>query len=94
MPRFTTTPLEEVLPQRRYQGPSRRTIMRQEYEAAVRDALMDHKEALVVLLEEEDNPLTIRNRIKRAATSLGLQNVVIRRRGDRIVAYQETTDEG
>lgn len=49
-------------------------------------------EALVVELDADDKPLTIRNRIRRAADSLGLENVVIRRRRDRIVAYQ--SDDG
>lgn len=93
MPRFASAPVEEILPPRKPQGPSKRTRMRQEYEAAARDALIDRREALVVLLEAEDNPLTIRNRIKRAAVALGIEDVVIRRRGDRIIAYREGAEK-
>jgi hypothetical protein len=88
MPRFTSAPLEEVVPQRKQRQPSQRSQTQKQYQDALRDALLERREALVVELEPDDKPLTIRNRIKRAADGLGLENVAIRRRRDRIVAYQ------
>ena len=41
----------------------------------------------MVMLGDDDKALTIRNRIKRAADALGMDDVVIRRRRDRIIAY-------
>jgi len=88
MPRFTTAPVEEVVPQRKQRQPSQRAQMQQQYQEALRQAVLTKHEALVVELEPDDKPLTIRNRIKRAAETLGLENVAIRRRRNRIVAYQ------
>jgi hypothetical protein len=94
MPRFTSAPVEEVVPQRKQRQPSQRAQTQQQYQDALRDALLDKHEALVVELEPDDKPLTIRNRIKRAADNLGLENVAIRRRRDRIVAYQTHSEDG
>ena len=94
MPRFTSAPVEEVVPQRKQRQPSQRAQTQQQYQDALRDALLDKHEALVVELEPDDKPLTIRNRIKRAAETLGLENVAIRRRRDRIVAYQAHGEDG
>jgi hypothetical protein len=88
MPRFTTAPVEDVAPKRKQRQPSQRAQTQQQYQQALRSALLDKSEALVVELDPEDKPLTIRNRIKRAADLLGLEHVVIRRKRDRIVAYQ------
>jgi hypothetical protein len=88
MPRFTSAPVEEVVPQRKQRQPSQRAQTQKQYQDALSDALLERHVALVVELEPDDKPLTIRNRIKRAADSLGLENVTIRRRRDRIVAYQ------
>ena len=93
MPRFTTAPVVEVVPKRRSRQPSMRSQIQREYQEAVRDALLNRHEALVVELDANDKPLTVRNRIKRAAERLGLENVTIRRRRDRIVAYQSDQDE-
>lgn len=93
MPRFTTAPVQEVMPQRKQRQPSQRAQMQQQYRDALRDAIVNKHEALVVELEPEDKPLTIRNRIKRAAETLGLENVAIRRRRDRIVAYRGDSPE-
>ncbi|HEX8919230.1 MAG TPA: hypothetical protein VF898_12060 [Chloroflexota bacterium] len=92
MARFRTAPVEEVIPQRKQRQPSQRSQMRQQYQEALRDALIDKHEALVVDLEPTDKVLTIRNRIKRAAELLGIDDVAIRRRGDRIIAYQSTDE--
>jgi hypothetical protein len=94
MPRFTTAPVEEVAPKRKQRNPSQRAQTRRQYQDALRSALIDNREALVVELESEDKPLTIRNRIKRAAEALGLDDVAIRRRGNRIVAYQDENGSG
>lgn len=94
MPRFKTAPVEQVAPRRRQRQPSQRAQIRQQYEEALRDAMLYKHEALVVELDADDKPLTIRNRIRRAADSLGLDNVVIRRRRDRIVAYQSDDGQG
>lgn len=93
MPRFTTAPVQEVMPQRKQRQPSQRAQMQQQYRDALRDAIVNKHEALVVELEPDDKPLTIRNRIKRAAETLSIDNVTIRRRRDRIVAYQGDSAE-
>lgn len=92
MARFATAPVEEVAPKRKQRSPSQRSQTREQYQEALRDAVLDKHEALVVELEPEDKPLTIRNRIKRAADSLGLETVAIRRRGNRIVAYLQENE--
>ena len=92
MPRFRTAPVEQVAPKRRQRQPSQRAQIRKQYEEALRDAMLYKHEALVVELDADDKPLTIRNRIRRAADALGLDTIVIRRRKDRIVAYQPPED--
>jgi hypothetical protein len=87
MPRFTTAPVEQVAPKRRQRQPSQRSQVRKQYQDALRDAVQYKHEALVVELDPTDKPLTIRNRIKRAADALGIDDLVVRRRKDRIVAY-------
>jgi hypothetical protein len=62
--------------------------MRAQYEQALQEAI-DQQQALIIVLEEGDNALTIRNRIARAAARLGLGDIVVRRRGERIVAYRQ-----
>jgi hypothetical protein len=95
VPRFTTASLQDVAPKRQSRQPSGRAQTRQRYQDALRKAIIEQRRALIVELEEADNPLTIRNRIKKAAEVLGLENLTIRRRGDRIVAYQAAViDEG
>ncbi len=93
MPRFTTAPVEEVAPKRKQRQPSQRAQIQKQYQDALRDAMVQKQEALVVELEPEDKPLTIRNRIKRAADVLGLENVTIRRKRDRIVVYQMQSEQ-
>ena len=93
MIKFTTAPVDQVVPTRRTQRSSTRAQVRQQYQDALEHAL-DSGEALVVELESEDNPLTIRNRIKRAAEQLEIAHLVIYRRGQRIVAYQSFPDSG
>jgi hypothetical protein len=94
MPRFTTAPVEDVAPKRKQRQPSQRAQIQKQYQEALRDAMLLKQEALVVELEAEDKPLTIRNRIKRAAEVLGLENVNIRRKRDRIVVYQMQSEQG
>ena len=91
MPRFTTAPITEVVPKRKQRNPSARAQTQQQYQEALRNALESNDQALVVELESDDKPLTIRNRIKRAANQLGLDNITVRRRGQRIVAYRDET---
>lgn len=93
MPRFTTAPVEDVAPKRKQRQPSQRAQIQKQYQEALRDAMLHKQEALVVELEAEDKPLTIRNRIKRAAEVLGLENVNIRRKRDRIVVYQMQSEQ-
>lgn len=88
MARFATAAVEEVVPKRTQRQPSQRSQIQQQYQQALNDAVLDQHRALVVELEPSDKPLTIRNRIRRAAESLGLEDIVIRRRRDRIVAYR------
>jgi hypothetical protein len=92
MPRFTTAPVEQVAPKSKQRQPSQRSQVRRQYEEALSDAVRNKHEALVVELEPGDKPLTIRNRIKRAADSLGIENIVVRRRRDKIVAYESGTE--
>ncbi|GAC1323834.1 MAG: hypothetical protein NVS2B16_01800 [Chloroflexota bacterium] len=87
MVRFSTAPVEEVVPKSKQRQPSQRAQIQEQYQDALRDAVIEHHSALVVELEPDDKPLTIRNRIKRAADVLGYENIVIRRRGERMVAY-------
>ena len=91
MARFTTAPVQDVAPKRTQKQPSQRAQVQQQYQDALRSAVVDGHQALVVELEPNDKPLTVRNRIKRAVQALDLQDVVIRRKGNRIVAYQTTT---
>jgi hypothetical protein len=93
MPRFTTAPVEDVAPKRKQRQPSQRAQIQKQYQEALRDAMLHRQEALVVELEADDKPLTIRNRIKRAAEVLGLENVNIRRKRDRIVVYQMQSEQ-
>ena len=86
MPRFTTAAIEEVMPKRKQRQPSQRAQIQREYREALQNAINDQR-ALVVELDSSDKPLTVRNRIKRAAQTLGREDVSIRRRRDKIVAY-------
>lgn len=88
MVRFTTAPVDEVAPKRKQRQPSQRAQIQRQYQDALRQGLIDRREAVVVELEPDDKALTIRNRIKRAADRLGLDDVAIRRRGNRIIAYR------
>lgn len=88
MVRFTTAPIEDVVPQSKQREPSQRAVIQEQYQQALREALVEHHHALVVEFEADEKPLTIRNRIRRAADLLQLEDVVIRRRGNRMVAYQ------
>lgn len=87
MPRFTTAPIEEVAPKRKQRQSSQRAQIQRQYQDALRNAVIEKHEALVVELDPDDKPLTVRNRLKRAATTLGLDDIVIRRKKDRIAAY-------
>jgi len=93
MPRFSTAPVDEVAPQRKQPSPSARSQMQSQYQEALRDALEHGNQALVIDLEPDDKPLTIRNRIKRAADVLGYPDITIRRKRERIFAYQSQTGE-
>lgn len=94
MPRFTTAPVEQVAPLRKQRQSSQRAQIQRQYQEALRDAVLNKHEALVVELDTDDKPLTVRNRLKRAATALGLDNIVIRRRKGRIAAYvPDATEE-
>jgi hypothetical protein len=92
MARFTSAPVGEVIPRRRQRQTSQRVQIQREYEQAVRDAIVDRHEALVVELEPDDKALTVRNRIKRAADALGITGIIIRRRKERIIAYDAHSD--
>ncbi len=94
MPRFSTAPVDEVAPKRKQRHPSPRAQIQQQYQEALRNALESNDRALVVELEGDDKPLTIRNRIKRAAQQIGRDDISIRRRGNRIVAYRDSTGDG
>lgn len=93
MVRFTSAPVEEVMPARKQRQPSQRSQIQRQYQDAVRDAIIIRHKALVVELDPNDKPLTIRNRIKRAADSLGLEDLSIRRRRNKIIAYESENGE-
>lgn len=96
MPHFTIARVEDVVPRKRQAQPSKRAQMQRQYQDALRNALTDRGQALIVELEPEDKALTIRNRIKRAAAALGYPDIVIRRRRNRIIAYlprEEPSDD-
>ncbi len=92
MAHFSTAPVDEVAPQRKTKGPSPRSVLQQEYREALRSAL-DAGEALVIELEPDDKALTIRNRVKKASEALGREDLTIRRKGNRILAYHWGADE-
>jgi len=92
MPRFSTAPVNEVAPQQKTKGPSPRSELQQEYREALQNAL-DAGEALVIELEPDDKPLTIRNRMSKAAAALGREDLTIRRKGNRVLAYHRVADE-
>jgi hypothetical protein len=86
MVKFTTASISEVAPKRLQRQPSQRAVVHDQYTAALRDALANGQ-ALVIELEPNDKALTIRNRLNRAAAALGREDVTVRRRGNRVVAY-------
>lgn len=88
MTRFTTAPVDEIVPRRRERAPSQRAELQRQYRDAIENAIINEGEALIVHLDPDEKPLTIRSRVKKAAQSLGLDSVVIRRRGRRIIVYQ------
>ncbi|MGH2448729.1 MAG: hypothetical protein ACRDFS_09045 [Chloroflexota bacterium] len=88
MPRFSTAAVQDVLPARKLRQPSQRAQIQRQYREQLRSALCEKHEALVVELEPGDKPLTIRNRLKRAADALGVTDITIRRKRNRIVAYE------
>jgi hypothetical protein len=87
MAQFSTVPVAEVTPKRKVKGPSQRSQTQQQYREALQHAL-DANQALVVELDPSDKVLTIRNRVRRAGQALDLDDLIIRRRGDRILAYR------
>lgn len=92
MARFAMAPVQEVASKKHQGRRSQRAEMRAQYEQALQDAVAQ-QQALVVELEEGDKPLTIRARLKKAAETLGMADIVIRRRGERIIAYQQGEEE-
>jgi hypothetical protein len=93
MPQFTVARVEEVIPKRKQRQPSQRAQVQAQYQEALRNALNVEGRALVVEMDPSDKPLTIRNRIRRAADSLGYEDVTIRRRRNKIVAYRQAGDQ-
>lgn len=72
--------------------PSNRAHVREQYEDALRQAVTNGQ-ALIVELEPGEKHMTVRNRLKRAGEMLRLEQMVMRRRGDRIVVYVDPTVE-
>ncbi len=93
MAHFSTAPLEEVVPKRKQRQPSQRAQIQHQYQDAMRNAILEKHEALVVDMDPNEKPLTIRNRVKRAAEALGLHDISIRRRKNKIIAYLAPGDE-
>lgn len=92
MAKFVMAPIRDVVPAYHRRNRSRRAEVRAQYEQALQDAL-DQQQALVVELEEGEKPLTIRARLRNAAEALSFEDIVIRRRGDQIVAYRRGEEE-
>lgn len=92
MARFSTAPLQEVVPPPITKGPSQRALLQEEYREALKNAL-DVGEALVLDLEPDDKPLTIRNRLTKAAHALGREDLTIRRKRNRILAYHHVAEK-
>ncbi len=89
---FTTAAIDDVIPKKKQRGPSSRAQTQQKYQEALRHAIIDQGQALVIELDPSDKPLTIRNRVKRATEVLALKDITIRRRGSRIIAYHTQPD--
>jgi hypothetical protein len=92
MAKFGTAPIQDVVPKRQQRQPSQRAQVQAQYQQALQEAI-DNQLALVVELEDDDKPLTIRNRLKRAADTLGIEHLMIRRRKNRIIAFQPQAEE-
>jgi hypothetical protein len=86
MATFSTAPVSDVVRPPKIKQPSQRRQNAEQYTAALSDAL-EHGQALVVEFDPDDKVLTIRNRLQRAARSLGRDDLTIRRRGQRVLAY-------
>lgn len=93
MPRFGKAEVMDVIPRRRQ--PSQRSQIQGIYTTALADAIQNDQ-ALEMELDEGDNTLTVRYRIKRAADTLGFSSrptsdgapfVKIRRKGNRMYAF-------
>lgn len=89
MPTFRTVDPVEIMPKTQ-KGPKtdraiQNALLREQLEAAFSQGL-----ALVVELEDSDKPLTVRNRLVRAAQASGFQ-VYIRRSGNVINVRQTGT---
>jgi hypothetical protein len=93
MATFTTAPASVVVRPPKIKQPSQRRQIAEKYTAALRDAL-DQGQALVMELEPDDMVLTIRNRLHRAARSLGHDDLTIRRRGQRVLVYSVPVEAG
>lgn len=94
MAQFKRVPVDEARPLTKAKVPSQRDQIRREYEEALRDAVIDHGEALAILIGPDDKPLTIKNRIDRAAQALGLDRIKVRRKGDYVFAYDDEDGRG
>jgi hypothetical protein len=90
MAQFKRVPVDEARPVTKAKVPSQRDQIRREYEEALQDAVIGHGEALAILIGPDDKPLTIKNRIDRAAQSLGLDHIKVRRKGDYVYAYVDS----
>ena len=92
MARFGMAPVQEVVPKKYQERPSQRAQLRAQYQQALQDAV-NQQQALVVELEEGDKDMTIRARLRKAAEALGLEDIVIRRRGNQVIAYRPAEEE-
>lgn len=87
MVRFTTAPIEEAAPKPKSQSPSRRQQIREQYRDELESAVQNHRALAVEFDPDVDKPITIRNRLQRAANDLGYTDLKIRRRKNVIFAY-------
>jgi hypothetical protein len=68
-------------------GKRKKSSVIEEYEKYLRN--LERGKAIGIMLKEDDKFQTIKYRLKRAAISLGIQNLKIERAGDKVIVYRE-----
>jgi hypothetical protein len=84
-----SVPVDEVAPKRKTSGPTNRAVVQTRHRQALKEA-MEAGKALLIDLDDGDKSLTILSRIFKAAESFGVDQVKVRRRGNRMAVYQKS----